>query len=69
MSTLELSEEETQLIEILRQWDGDDAYQLKIERRDSAWDIGMRELGTNRGARGTGATFDAAWDNMDPLWA
>jgi hypothetical protein len=25
MRTLELSEEETQLIEILREWDGDDA--------------------------------------------
>ena len=67
MSTLELSEEETQLIEILREWDGDDAYQLIIE--DGAWDLSMKELGTSRGARGTGATFDAAWDNMDPLWA
>jgi len=64
---LKLSEEETQLIEILREWDGDDAYQLIIERRDGAWDLSMKELG--RGARGTGATFDAAWDNMDPLWA
>src|SRR6516164_4149441 len=69
MRTLELSEEETQLIEILREWDGDDAYQLIIERRDGAWDLSMKELGTSRGARGTGATFDAAWDNMDPLWA
>jgi hypothetical protein len=39
MRTLELSEEETQLIEILREWDGDDAYQLIIERRDGAWDL------------------------------
>src|SRR5215831_4870056 len=51
MSTLELSEEETQLIEILREWDGDDAYQLIIERRDGAWDLSMKELGTSRGAR------------------
>jgi len=50
-------------------WDGEDAYQVIIERRDGAWDISMKELGTTRGARGTGATFDAAWDNMDPLWA
>ena len=50
MRTLELSEEETQLIEILREWDGDDAYQLIIERRDGAWDLSMKELGTSRGA-------------------
>jgi hypothetical protein len=69
MSTLELSGQESQLIQILREWDGKDAYQMIIERRDSAWDISLREFGTNRGARGTGATFDAAWDNMAPLWA
>jgi hypothetical protein len=69
MSTLELSAQESQLIGILREWDGKDAYQIVIERREGAWDIILKEFGTNRGARGTGATFDAAWDDMAPLWA
>jgi hypothetical protein len=69
MSALELSEQEAELIHILRQWKAKDAYQICIERRDGAWDISMKEFGTNRGARGTGATFDAAWDDINPLCA
>jgi len=71
MSTLDLSEQETQLIEILREWGGvvKDPYEMRIEQRDGAWEISLQELGTSRVARGVGATFDAAWDNMDPSWA
>ena len=31
MSAVKLSKQETQLIEILRQWDGKDAYEVTIE--------------------------------------
>jgi hypothetical protein len=68
MSTLDLSEQEGQLIEIFREWGGVDAYRLAIERRDGAWDVSLKQLGgppDNRAAaRGTGATFDAACDDM-----
>jgi hypothetical protein len=72
MSTLDLSKQEGQLIEILREWGGVDAYRLTIERRDGAWDVSLKQLGgppDNRAAaRGTGATFNAAWDRfgLDP---
>ena len=69
MSTVDLSEQEAQLIEILREWNGEDAYEMRIAQQDGAWEISLKKLGTAHGARGTGATFDAAWDNMDPLWA
>ena len=69
MGALKLSKQETQLIEILREWGGKDAYEVTIERRDGAWEISLQELKTSRGSRGVGATFDVAWDNMDPAWA
>jgi len=69
MSTLDLSEQEAQLIEILREWNGKDAYEIRIGRQDGAWEISLKDLGTAHVARGTGGTFDAAWDNMDPSWA
>jgi len=72
MSTIDLSEQESQLIEILREWSGGDAHthRLTIERRDGAWDITLEQLSAPPGAaRGTGATFDTAWDSLDPLWA
>jgi hypothetical protein len=76
MSALDLSEQESQLIEICREWHGTDAYRLTIERRDGAWNVSLKQLGgppddrgTRGASRGTGATFDAAWHDMVPLWA
>jgi hypothetical protein len=63
----DITDQERQFLEILREWDrlaGD--YQVVIERRQGAWDATMTELGTQRVARGTGATFDEAWYNMTP---
>ena len=68
MKQLLLSEQERELIETLREW-GDkvkDAYAIRIEWRDGAWDIRLKALDTKMGARGTGKTFAAAWDDMAP---
>jgi len=66
--TMDVTVQERQLIEDLRQW-GKVNYRLQIEIVDGVWDVAVRELGTKRAARGTGATFDDAWDGMAPLWA
>ena len=68
---MELSEEETQMIETIREWSGADEFRLRIERQDGAWEITLSEAPHDgrRAARGTGATFKEAWDNMAPLWA
>jgi hypothetical protein len=52
---------------ILREWNGDDAFEIGIERNHGAWETSLKQFGTKRGARGVGATFDIAWDNMGPL--
>ena len=66
----DLSEQEQQMIEIIRQWKTGKNRQLKIEIVDGAWGIILKEIGTKSwAARGTGATFDAAWDNINPTWA
>jgi hypothetical protein len=65
----DLSKQEQQMIEIIRKWTGKNR-QLKIEIVDGAWDITLKEIGTKSwAARGTGATFDAAWDNINSTWA
>jgi hypothetical protein len=63
----DITDQEQQLPEILREWDtvpGD--HQVVIEHIQGVWDTTMKELGTKRVARGTGATFDEAWYNMEP---
>ena len=69
--TIELSEAEVDMILTIREWGGNDDYQLLIEHRDAAWDIALsmssQEFRATRRA-GTGATFDQAWNNMDPTW-
>jgi hypothetical protein len=72
----DLTEQEIQLLHMLRQWDAKESYRLQIETVDGAWDITLRELDTvdasgnrvpiKRGARGTGSNFAQAWDNMVP---
>lgn len=68
-----MTEQEQQLLTVLRENADAAEFRLVIERRDGAWDIalsGRETVGAKEGsARGVGATFDAAWDDMSPLWA
>jgi len=75
---MEFTEQETQLIATLReaQGDPDEDFSLQIERRQGAWDIALSSVivgktlkSKTHKARGTGATFNQAWDEMNPLWA
>jgi hypothetical protein len=61
---MDVTEQERQLIEIIREWDKKANCELQIETVDGIWDIALKELGKDRGARGTGASFNTAWDNM-----
>jgi len=56
-----------QLINTLREWNRTTAnYRLVIEINEGVWDVTLTETGTVRRARGTGITFDEAWDGMTP---
>jgi hypothetical protein len=61
-----LTEQELQLIEMLREWGGKENYRMVIEVRDGGWDaaISRDPHGQNARARGTGNSFNEAWDNM-----
>jgi hypothetical protein len=61
--TIQLSEAEEDMVLTLRGWADADNGQLLIEHRDGAWDITL-SLAPDK-VRGTGATFDQAWDNMN----
>ena len=70
---MEGTEQERQLLEVVREHEGDATsdFRLLVQRQDGAWDVTLSiaphdELDTSRG---TGATFNDAWDNMAPLWA
>jgi hypothetical protein len=65
------TEAECQMLNILREWSGNDNNRLTIEYRDGAWEIAMSMTphGKNHTARGVGATFDQAWDSINPTWA
>jgi hypothetical protein len=66
---MDITQQEQQMLELLREWAGGDQYRLLIERQDGAWDITLSEVGKPHTARGTGATFGEAWDDMAPTWA
>jgi hypothetical protein len=68
---IELSKQEQQLVEILREWTGNDEYRLDIERTGGAWEIKLSMLykKKKKWARGVGTTFNEAWDSMAPSWA
>jgi hypothetical protein len=63
--TLEaLTDEEWEMIEIIRENRQEDGFRLLIERKEDAWEI---ELGSKRvpyPERGTGADFNKAWSNV-----
>jgi hypothetical protein len=62
-------DQERLLIEMLRQWAGDDQNQLEINREHAAWGDMLSEPAAQRVARGVGRTFAEAWDGMAPSWA
>jgi len=64
------------MLGILREWSGKDNCRAVIEFRQGAWDIAMSYAAEGQipdatldSARGTGKSFDDAWDNMNPTWA
>jgi hypothetical protein len=71
MSELEMSEltpQEEQMLAMLREWQSEpEDSSLLIEHRDGAWDITLSAVlspgGKLKTTRGTGATFEQAWDN------
>ena len=70
---MEATEQERQMVEVVRDHkvDATSDFRLLVQRQDGAWDVTLSiaphdELNTSRG---TGATFNDAWDNMTPLWA
>lgn len=60
-----LTEQEHQLIEYIRRLKDPDEFSITVSRGNGAWEIGM-SAGKMK-ARGVGATFDAAWDNVTGL--
>jgi hypothetical protein len=65
LSEQDLSDQERQFIECLREQKATDGFSLTINLEGGAWEVEMR-TGKLRG-RGVGATFDAAWDNVTGL--
>jgi hypothetical protein len=68
---METTEQEQQMVEVVRERKAHADFRLLVERQDGAWDVTLSiephdELNTSRG---TGATFNDAWGNMAPLWA
>jgi hypothetical protein len=73
---MDITDQERQVIEILREQQSgpDNNFRLTIEHVDGAWEIAMsitfhEAPDRAKRVRGVGASFDQAWDNMDPLWA
>jgi hypothetical protein len=66
-----VSEQERQLIEVLREWASGDgvAYRLEISHADGAYEIKLSMPEQGKWARGVGSTLDQAWDNVAPGWA
>ena len=62
---MEISEQERQMIEIVRENAGTDEFYLSIERNEGEWEIDLSIA--SRVARGVGGSFNDAWDNMAPL--
>jgi hypothetical protein len=63
--TLEaLTDEEWEMIEIIRENRQEDGFRLMIERRDGAWEIELKSKRVPYPGRGTGADFNKAWSNV-----
>jgi hypothetical protein len=55
-----LTEQEAQLIEMLREWGGKEDYRMVIEVRDGVWDstISRAPHGQDASVRGSGSSFN-----------
>ena len=63
--TLEaLTDEEWEMIGIIRENKDEDGFRLLIERRDGAWKIGLKSPRVPNPERGTGTDFDQAWGSI-----
>jgi hypothetical protein len=63
--TLEaLTDEEWEMIEIIRENRQEDGFRLLIERRDGAWVIELKSKRVPYPGRGTGTDFNEAWSNV-----
>jgi hypothetical protein len=60
----------TLLQKMLVRWTGTEDRRLLIEFHEGAWNITESTFphDTYHTARGTGVTFDAAWENMRQTW-
>jgi hypothetical protein len=71
---MDITEQERELIEIIRDNSAAD-FRLLIEFQDGAWNVEMTVLPNSHKrlkkamARGVGASFSGAWENMAPTWA
>jgi hypothetical protein len=65
---IEPTEQEKQMLSILRELGGGDHYRIVIEFDEGAWQIEIAAPSDERQgtARGVGATFDEAWAGMAP---
>jgi hypothetical protein len=63
--TLEaLTDEEWEMIEIIRENRHEDGFRLLIERKEGAWEIEIRSKRVPYPERGTGGDFNKAWSNV-----
>jgi hypothetical protein len=57
--------EERQLLEMLREWQGDDdEYRIEISYSLKAWEVKLSMPEKGKWARGVGATFSNAWGDV-----
>jgi hypothetical protein len=68
---MDITLQEQLMIEMIREQSSDDEFRLLVERQDGAWNITLSTVPHDEShkSRGTGASFNDAWDNMAPLWA
>jgi hypothetical protein len=69
---MKLTQQEEQLIEVIRENANDEGFRLLLERQNGVWEVTPRappRRGKLGSARGVGTSFTAAWDNMNPTWA
>jgi hypothetical protein len=65
---MELTKQESQLLEMIRELDEGEQLRLLVARRNGQWEVIVSAPPVVRhNARGVGPTFDAAWDNLVPL--
>jgi hypothetical protein len=68
---MDLTEQERELIEIIREKANDEGFRLLIERQGVS-KVTLMVLVKEKGlvtARGTGPRFEGAWDDMTPTWS